>query len=280
MATLLVGYDIESDRPEGTRRFIDAVRALHRRLDHPFTLFCVGRTVELQPDYFAELARDPLIDLQSHTYSHRQLKTVWMTGGRARLAHGGTTVFRGCTVAEAEDEIARGNRVLEAITGRATEGLTAPWNHYRGFGDRPDLLDLCARHGIRFLRSWGRDRDDAQPTPWQEPFAYAEQGHADLLECFIHGYQDDYYYAAFCPQPHRDGFRGHLVEELVPRIAREDLRWSACAHDHIGSDADLARKLAWLEPFLVAAKDAGIEGLDYRRFYHRRMARMTAAGAA
>lgn len=271
MGSLLMGYDIETQNPNGTRLFVEAIRALHRKLEWPFSLFCCGQTVALQPQYFAELARDPLIDIESHTYTHMRLKTVYIMGPQAATVHKGARVFRGGSVEQVEEEIAKTNTLLEPLLGRKVEGLTGPWGYYRGLADRPDLLDVCARHGLHFLRTWARDHLDGQPTPYQEPFFYSSQGHPEILECFVHGYQDDFYYNAFCEQPHPQGFKGYLLE-LAGQIASENLTWSACSHDHVAADADLKKKLAWLEPFLCAAKQAGVAGLDYRRYYQRRSA--------
>lgn len=277
MSTLLMGYDIETNNPEGTRAFCDAVLKLHRRVGFPFSLYCVGKTIELQPKYFEQLARDTFVDIESHTYSHVLLKTVWFSNARVRALRGGRPTFvRGGTNEQIDEELARANRVIEPIIGRMVEGLTAPYNYYRGLGDRPDLLDICAKNGLRFMRTWGRDEFDAGPVPHQEPFFYAEQGHPEILECFIHGYLDDYYYGAFCEHPHPQGFAGHLVG-LVNEIAGKNLTWSACSHDHVKTEADLNSKLAWLEPFLEAAAMAGMEGLDGRRYYHRRLGALKAA---
>ena len=46
----------------------------------------------------------------------------------------------------------------------------------------PTCSRSCARPGLRYVTSWGRNEENGNPTPWVQPFAYAEEGYPDILE--------------------------------------------------------------------------------------------------
>ena len=74
--------------------------------------------------------------------------------------------------------------------GGPIRGLTGPFNYYRGLLDRPDLVKIVYDEGIRFMRCYGRDAHDWQPTPFFAPFPLTTLGFPDLWEYGAHGWQD------------------------------------------------------------------------------------------
>ncbi len=65
---------------------------------------------------------------------------------------------------------------------RRASALRTPFGYYRGLRDRPDLLEIVRDAGLRYVTSWGRNEENGNPTPWVQPFTYAEEGYPDILE--------------------------------------------------------------------------------------------------
>ena len=149
--------------------------------------------------------------------------------------------------------------------------MTCPWCYYRGLADRPDLLAIVHRHGFRFLRAFGRNERDAQPVPldWQ-PFFYDVQGFADMLELFIHDYQDDWYYAAFNGLKDTSTYPAHL-RKIADRVAADSLIWSLCTHDRAFSPGEDNGKLGWLFGLIGYAKSLGIRFMTAADYYAERV---------
>jgi len=95
--TLLVGYDVEAPNPALTGAFLAQMRAVHRDLQAPASLFLVGRAVEHSVAALRPVAENPLFDVQRHTYSHvhtllpasemKQAFTGALRHGRPPLSH-------------------------------------------------------------------------------------------------------------------------------------------------------------------------------------------------
>ncbi len=261
MATFFIGYDVESKDVYVTRRFLSAALRVHEDLEVPCTLFVVGRTLRANADAFAALLGHPLVDIQQHTDTHMLLKTVY------QVNESGTEVFRGGSVDEVRADVAAAQRSFEQILGFRPIGLTGPYNYYRGLCDRPDLVQVVHDEGIRFLRTWGRNEHDWQPTPPFDPFPLTALGFPDVWEYGVHGWQDcilrrdlgwedlDGYF---------DAFR-HDVDHLVA----SDGTFSYCQHDwsSIWSDPDmsLTRRI------LRLVRDSGVRIAGYATHYREQM---------
>ena len=62
-------------------------------------------------------------------------------------------------------------------------GLRTPHGYSHGLIDRPEMLEALQRSGIVYVSSWVRNAQSGHPTPLSvQPYGYAEQGFADLLE--------------------------------------------------------------------------------------------------
>lgn len=272
--TILLGVDVESAN-EASATYAQQGLEFLRQEEIPVSWYVTGQTIERYPKLFAEADRSGLVDIQSHTYSHMLLKTVLIEVPPGCTIHGRTDWYlkRGASLQEVDADLDRAQKVFENVLGRRAIGLTCPWCYYRGLGDRPELLELVHRHGFRFLRSYGRNEKDGQPVPmvWQ-PFFYRVQDFPDVLELFIHDYQDDFYYIAFNNLPDASTYPEHLCR-MAEHVVKNDLVWSLATHDHsCQTPAGFAQKTAWLRALVRYAKSLGIRFLTGSQHYQTRLA--------
>jgi peptidoglycan/xylan/chitin deacetylase (PgdA/CDA1 family) len=272
--TILLGVDVESAN-ESSATYARCGLEFLRQEEIPATWYVTGQTLERYPQAFADADRTGLVDIQSHTYSHILLKTVLIEVPPGLTIHGKTDWYmqRGGSVEQVDADLARAQKVFEDVLGRRAVGLTGPWGYYRGLGDRPDLLEIVHRHGFRFLRTYARNEKDGQPVPmvWQ-PFFYRAQGFSDVLELFVHDYQDDFYYTAFNNLPDASSYPEHL-RRMAEHVAANDFVWSLCTHDHgCATPEDFARKTGWLCDLVRYAKGLGIRFLTGSQYYAERLA--------
>jgi len=265
MAVLLIGYDVEAHgNPEVTRAFLQTAAQLHRELEAPCTMFLLGKVVEENASHIRPLVGDPLFDLQQHTYSHKLFKTVCMQDNTGKV-----TVWRGASPAEVEEDVARARDAMIKLLGVDPIGVCGPYNYYRGLCDRPDLLDILHRHGVRFTRTYGRNEKDYQPTPFSvQPFWYVAQGFADVLEIPTQGYQDLYL---------REAYGWNNTEAYIQRVLRQleavaerNLVWSYCQHDH-SNRGDPSMTI--IRALVTRAKELGVELMTHKTFYESAAAR-------
>jgi len=264
--TLLVGYDVESSGdPSTVRRFLLQAERLHSELRAPCTLFIVGQVVENNWRELASLRkRSSLFNYEQHTYSHMLLKPVHMDDGKA------VTLVRGGTLQAVEEEVSRTNRLLAQRLGVDCWGLTGPWGYYRGLADRPDILEVLEREGIRFTRTWARDERDYQPVPFDiQPFWYEPQGFPEILEFPVQGWQDVHWRDA----NGWDNTRAYLqmLKETVDMVAERGIVWGYGTHDWSSIRQD--PEMSIMRGFLEYAKDRGLRIVDYRTFYLEAIAR-------
>jgi len=266
--TILLGIDVETADGSGTYARLGP--EFLARLGIRASWYVTGRAMEASPDLFRAADRTGQVDIQGHTYSHILLKTVFIEVPPGRTVNGRTDFFlkRGGTIEEIDADLGRAQKVFHDVLGRRAAGLTCPWGYYRGLADRPDLLEIVHRHGFRFIRSFGRDERDGQPVPLERrPFRYGPQGFPDMLELVIHDYQDDFYFAQFTGLTDPAAYTSHL-REVADRVAREDLVWSLCTHDHgCATDAAFAVKTAWVSDLIAYAKSRGIRFATGAEYY-------------
>ena len=272
--TAYVGIDVET-ASESSENYARLGVELLEQEDLCATWYVTGKTLEKYPDAFVEAEKSGRVDLQAHTYCHLLLKTVWMEIPPGRTYAGRTDWLcnRGGTNDEIEADLARCQEVFRSVLGRPARGLTGPWGYYRGLGDRPDLLDIVSRHGFRFLRTFARNERDGEPIPleWQ-PFFYEPQGHGDVLELMVHGYQDDGAFAQLTGLADPKDYVAYL-RGLADRVAAEDRVWSMCSHDHRCQTPEAFRlKTGWLRETIRYAKSLGIRFVTASQFYAQRLA--------
>ncbi len=265
MATFLIGYDTEHGDPAVTRHFLETARRVHEDLEVPGTLFVVGRTLRQSPDEFAALVDHPLFDLQQHTDSHLRLKTVYQENAA------GITVFRGGSPEEVRADVAAAQRSFEKLLGFRPIGLTGPYNYYRGLCDRPDLVEIVYDEGIRFLRCWGRDERDWQPTPFFAPFPLTALGFPDVWEYGIHGWQDCILRQEL-GWANLDGYFAHVRED-IDRVVETDGVFSYCQHDWSSTREDPEMTLT--RRILRYAREQGMRIVSYAQHYAEQVASVT-----
>jgi hypothetical protein len=258
--TLLIGYDVERESdPSLVNRFLAKAEEVHTGLSAPCTFFIQGQVVENNSEELSGLlGRSDLFDYQQHTYSHMLLKTVHMDDGNE------ITLVRGGSVEEIDKEVSLTSQLLRDRLGVECWGLTGPWGYYRGLCDRPDLLEVLNRNGIRFVRTWGRNEKDFQPVDLGiQPFFYEVQGFPHLMEFPLHGWQD-VHWRNINGWDKTDEYLAFL-KQTVDVVADEGITWSHGTHDWSSLRED--PELSIIRGLIEKAKDAGLRILDYKTFY-------------
>ena len=255
---LLVGYDVEAIGPDETVEFLRKAVALHRELGAPATFFPTGLTLETVAASFLAIAGDSAFDVEMHTYTHERLKPLFeRTPAGTRFLPAAPVDVVALSI---EKSVAASTRVL----GRPPLGLTAPFGAYRGLVDRPDLLALLGDAGVRFVRSYSRNESDWQPVAFEvQPFWYALQGHPEMLEIPIQGWQDVLWRETY-GWDDLAGYR-RVLDEALDQVAARNLVWSHCAHDWGSLRGD--PELTLLRHLLDGARRRGIVLATHRGFY-------------
>ena len=150
---------------------------MHADVGVPATLFVCGRTLlhALEPVRAAQATG--LFDMQQHTFSHVPFKDIVYSpepGITGRIPAAPREALL--------EELAFTSRLIREHLGVDCVGLRTPFGYFRGLRDRPDLLEIVRATGLRYVTSWGRNEDNANPTPWVQPFTYEEEGYPDILE--------------------------------------------------------------------------------------------------
>lgn len=267
MARILIGYDVEirgpwkkaiSTNPVSTPLFVEAAKRVHEELSVPCTFFICGATLEENLPVFRSLVGHPLIDLAQHTYSHIRLKTIVME------REGKTDLYRGGTLSQIEEEVNRTQEVFRRELGMQCRGLTGPWGYYRGLKDRPEILEILAEAGIRFLCTDARNEKDYQPVPFEnQPYFYEPQGFPHLLEFPIQGWQDAY----LRENLGWDNIAGFVreIKKGIDYIARNDLIWDYCQHDWTSIVNDPGMSI--IRRVVAYAREKGVEFEQYSSLY-------------
>ena len=277
--TVLFGIAVES-ACEDTVGFVEFAEPLFTDLQCHVTWFLTGQTLEKYPDLFRRVEKNPYIDLQSHTYAHILLKTViWKLPKGVPFGSFRDWVYkRGASVDEMDADLERCQGVFQDVLGRKAVALTSPWGYYRGLMDRPDMLELCDKHGFKVIRTFSRNEQDGEPIPFEwQPFFYEPQGFGHILETMIHGFQDDYAWR-YVTRPAEGASYGEYLKTCVDRVAGEDLVWGVCSHDHGCADPARAQeKGAWYRGLVEYAMDKGCRFFTSRQFYEEMLARKAEA---
>ncbi len=276
--TILVCYDVET-ASDNTLGFLDGAVPMHEEMDIPCTMSLTGETIEACTAACKAAGQHPLVCSAQHTYSHVLLKTVYMQPGDGKpcshSADGSDTfLIEAGDLETIEQELSRTQQIFLDTFGHPCRGLTAPWGAYRGLMDRPDLLRILDKVGLKWVRSYARDHRDCQPTPFDvQAFFYADQGLPDLLEIPIQGYQDDFYWERFDDRAHGPDYTDYL-SWAVEHVVANDLIWCLNSHDHGTPTAEAFEntKGVWLRDVLTKAKSAGVRFVTCEAFYREQLA--------
>ncbi len=283
MATILIGYDTETaavgealslftESPnfplyakaleaESCGRALELLGRIHAEAGVPATLFVCGRTLLHALDAVRQAETTGLFDVQQHTFSHVPFKDIEYSPGPGLVGR-----IRASPPEALLEEVVFTSRLIERHLGHECVGIRTPFGYHRGLRDRPDLLEILRRAGIRYVTSWGRNEQNANPTPWVQPFAYEEEGYADILEIPFQFWLDVVWFD-------RHGYDSGpaFVEALkgaVDEIVERDLVYGACFHDWVMLASDEER-VGWLRGFLAYARERGVEVTTYTDYWRR-----------
>lgn len=277
MATLLIGYDVESAavgeslaritdpehrleeglEADSTVAGLDVLRAVHREFGVPCTLFCCGRTVLHSVDAIRAAAADPLVDIQQHTYSHALFKEDVQRGA----------TFPASPAIALNHEVRTTSQILAEHIDVTCIGLRTPHGYSGGLTDRLDLVEMLAAAGIRYVSSWARDEEGNSPTPMQvQPFWYETESGAEVLEIPFQFWLDvAWFEEAGLSQGEQFG---ELLKGAIDEIVREDLVYATCFHDWALLRYDAAGS-GWIGTLLAYALEQGVEVMSYTDYYER-----------
>jgi len=283
MATILVGYDTETAAvgealslftespnfpryelaldPGTCRDALELLTEVHADVGVPATLFVCGRTLlhALEPVRAAKASG--LFDVQQHTFSHVPFKDIVYSPGPGLVG----TIAASPPEALLEELTVTSRLIRDYLDGE-TVGLRTPFGYYRGLRDRADLLEIVRAAGLRYITSWGRNEDNGNPTPWVQPFTYAEEGYVDILELPFQFWLD----VVWFDQHGYDTGPAYLeaLKGAVDEVAERDLVYGACFHDWVAIASD-ERRVGWLRGFLRYAQEQGVEVTTYTEYWRR-----------
>jgi peptidoglycan/xylan/chitin deacetylase (PgdA/CDA1 family) len=283
VGTILVGYDTETAAvgealalmtespnfplyalaldPETCGEALALLTDVHADVGVPATLFVCGRTLlhALEPVRAAKASG--LFDVQQHTFSHVPFKDIEYSA-----APGIVATIPAAPHEALREELAVTSRLIRDHLGHECVGLRTPFGYHRGLRDRPDLLEIVRETGLRFVTSWGRNKENGNPTPWVQPFTYDEEGYPDVLELPFQFWLDVVWFDS-----HGYDTGPALLEALkraVDEVAEKDLVYGACFHDWVMLASD-ERRVEWLRGFLRYARQRGVEVTTYTDYWRR-----------
>ncbi len=274
----LIGYDVESQDEKGwekTRNFLKLAPLIHRELNIPCTFFICGKTLENNKDEFKEIREkfSDLIDFQQHTYSHVRLKKISYYRKKPLLAPSGKIIFpQGENIFDEgshetiKEEVKKTNELLREVLQVTPVGLTTPWGAPKGLKDRPEILYILKKEGIKFIRSWNGTEDKWDPinaTPLSiQPFFYADAGYPEIMEFPLHLVDNI--------NRERYGWENHslyfgFVKAKMEKAYEEKLVFSYVQHDHSSVTGDESMELTY--KILEEAKKMGFQFHTYLHYY-------------
>jgi peptidoglycan/xylan/chitin deacetylase (PgdA/CDA1 family) len=283
MATLLIGYDTESAAvgeglarflgpevpqyraaldPDSTRRGVRILAKLHEELEAPCTFFLCGRTLLHALDALEPLAGSDLFDIQQHTYSHVVFRDVRYRPEGADAE----AVLPETPHVALREELAITSELIRKYLGRECVGVRTPFGYYRGLRDRADLLQIVKDTGHQYVTSWGRNEQGGNPTPWVQPFAYAEEGFPELLEIPFQFWLDGVWFDTHGygeGRAFREALRGAIDE-----IVEQDLVFATAFHEWVALVAD-EEGTGWIRGLLEYARERGVEITTYTDYWAR-----------
>lgn len=262
MATLLVGYDVESLEQDIVRIFLKVAAQIHHQLKAPFTIFLVGKTLENNVWEFQAIKDKyrKLIDFQQHTYSHILFKTVVQENEE------GIEVFKGAPLSQIKKEVEKTNNLLKKYLDVNCIGICGPYNYYRGLSDRLDILKTLYDLGIRFTRTYGRNEHDWFPVSMNiQPFWYKLQGFSDILEFPIQGWQDVVWREKYGWNKTKEYLQ--FVKGEIDYIVSHNLTLDLCQHDWSSFRGDPKMEITF--QIIEYALSKGVEVMTHLDYYRR-----------
>ena len=176
----------------------------------------------------------------------------------------GLRVVKGGSLEKIREEVEKTGELLRKHLGVECIGITGPNCYYRGLMDRPDVLEVLHRAGIRFTRTYGRNERDFQPVPFEvQPFWYEPQGFPDILECPVQGWQDCIWRGVHGWKSKEDYLK--MLRDNIDYIAERDLVWGYATHDWSSLKGD--PDMGIVRRFIEYAKQRGVRLMSYQQYY-------------
>jgi peptidoglycan/xylan/chitin deacetylase (PgdA/CDA1 family) len=224
MATLVIGYLVEWTKDDiVSAQFLTQMREIHEDAKAPCTLYLVGDVIARHREQLRDIAANPLFDVQIATKI--PLKTV------CQYSEGNTIVWPGGAIQEIDTELGEAIGAYAECFGRRPVGISSPLGAYRGLQDRPDILEVLDRHGVKFCRTYARDQHDWQPVDFSvEPFWYTYQGFSHIAEFPSQGWQEAIIRKIY-GWDDADGYLDYVKADADDVAMREDCVWSYWACD-------------------------------------------------
>ena len=181
-SVLLLGFDTEGARPSDDSKVdederikeslsaLDVITGILEENKTPATFFILGRLLDSAGDEYRKRLDKPYFDIESHTYSHKSMKS--------------------CSLAELDDELKQTKALIKKVFGIEAIGIRAPGNYYHGLQGCNERLKILWDNGVRFVGSDGKGPPgNSMPAPFTQPYWYEKEGFPELLENPITGWQ-------------------------------------------------------------------------------------------
>jgi hypothetical protein len=131
--------------------------------------------------------------------------------------------------------------------------------------------------GHRYVTSWGRNEQNGNPTPWVQPFTYAEEGFPGLLEIPFQFWLDGIWFDAHGYGEGR-AFR-QALRGAVDEIADQDLVFATAFHEWCAVEAN-EEGTGWIRGLIEYARERDVEILSYTDYWARTAGEAAAAADA
>lgn len=202
-AILVMGYDWEkyggNENKEQNRIDIDdSIKGIktifksHVKFNVPFTLFALGKVLEVQEQVenccrlIDKYNFGSYVDIQQHAYSHTPFLKL-------------PSKDKKLSADEAVAEIENTKKLLKSNFKRECVGLRPPYGHFEGLQRNPALMAKIAKCGIKFISSDLRNQEDQFPPEWtdstgnvRQPYWYNVEEYS-VLEIPTQGNSDNLY---------------------------------------------------------------------------------------
>lgn len=197
---LLLGFDTEApfDQPyqeKDVAKAVDLTLEIVAKLNSLLDSYGVSRTFFLLGLFLAASLKqydeatlreilecgNPLVDLQSHGYSHRQYRAIAIDPDRISLSP-----------AEVFEDVAAASDLMQAVLKKTPIGLRTPRGYALGLNGEDEVIENIKKSEVEYVSSDLRDRN------WQICTALFDQGELrqprqyanGLWELPAHGWQD------------------------------------------------------------------------------------------
>lgn len=279
MGIFIIGYDVESgtsgdhminkreiSSEKLTNLFMENIAGIHEKQQTPGTLFITGKKVEQDYDSFKPYINNKWLEFQQHTYDHFALKPVVVTkNGKVNIQDFPT--FK--TAKEIQVDIQKTNSIFKSQLGVECFGLSTPFAYFMGLADRPDILEVLQKEGIKYIRSFHLNKEVFElrdPLPFDyDPFFYESQGFPEMLDFCIKGYSD-VTWALRYGWKSAEGFVSY-VKQSLHMIERTNSVWGLVVHDW--SLYKIDNKFKAIEEIIEYAKRMDIEILSFQDAYKK-----------